>query len=110
MEESFIRSRRRALGLSVPEIAESVGVSETAVWRWDRGKSHPRISHYSAIADALKVSSEELRKQLDGVETENVRHDSIAQCLDEARHKLSELTGLNVEDIELHLKIVSKNP
>lgn len=48
-----IAKARKAQGITRAELATAVGVSRTAVYRWESGASlvHPR--HHVALADAL---------------------------------------------------------
>ena len=41
MESSELTRRRTALGLSRPQLAREVGVSEATVWRWEVEKRTP---------------------------------------------------------------------
>jgi transcriptional regulator with XRE-family HTH domain len=38
MNAEELVKRRNALGLSAPALAREVGVSESTVWRWEKGK------------------------------------------------------------------------
>lgn len=107
MEDSFIRIRRKELNIGVPEIAEAVGVSETAVWRWDSGQSHPRANKLSALANCLQVTKEELEDRLVANREQRVQADNTAAILDRARARIAEINGLDPEQLVLELKIVS---
>lgn len=50
---------REAAGLSLREVAEAVGVSHTALWRWEAGQRAPR----GAAASAWALFLGELEKQ-----------------------------------------------
>lgn len=36
------RAIRQAAGLSMSEVAEALGVTESTIWRWEQGKHRPR--------------------------------------------------------------------
>ncbi|MGL5827513.1 MAG: helix-turn-helix transcriptional regulator [Nocardioides sp.] len=53
--------RRRLLGFSQEKLAEHLEVERSTVTRWETGKSEPRPWLLPKLADALEVTSEELR-------------------------------------------------
>lgn len=55
-----IASRRKRLGLSQNELAKLLGVDQTAVHNWERGKAMPNAKRLPAIAKILKCSVDEL--------------------------------------------------
>ncbi|MFI5908770.1 helix-turn-helix transcriptional regulator [Dactylosporangium sp. NPDC051541] len=52
--------RRKAVGLSQERLAEIVGVDRSTVVRWERADTTPQPWHRPRLADALKVSIDEL--------------------------------------------------
>lgn len=56
----IIRSKRLALGLTQEQIADKLGVSGTAVSKWERGAAAPDISLLPAIARLLQTDLNEL--------------------------------------------------
>ena len=56
----YIRERRRALGLTQREFAETLYVTESAVSKWERGLSYPDITLLLDICAALDVTEHEL--------------------------------------------------
>ena len=56
----YIRDRRRALGLTQREFAETLYVTESAVSKWERGLSYPDITLLLDICAALDVTEHEL--------------------------------------------------
>lgn len=107
MEDTFIRIRRKELDLGVPDIAEALGVSETAVWRWDSGQSRPRPNKLDALARCLRVTKEELEDRLAANREQRVQADSTAAILERARARIAEINGLDPEKLVLELRIVS---
>ena len=55
-----IASRRKQLGLSQNDLARQLGVDQTAVHTWERGKAMPNAKRLPAIAKILKCSVDEL--------------------------------------------------
>jgi transcriptional regulator with XRE-family HTH domain len=50
------RARRLAAALSLQEVADAVGCSAVAVWRWEKGTRAPRgpaAARYADLLDAL---------------------------------------------------------
>ncbi len=41
LNDKQIRELRMAMGLSVPEFADLLGVSAAAVYKWEKGTRHP---------------------------------------------------------------------
>lgn len=55
-----IRKARENCGCSQERLAEYVGVSRTAVSRWENGDSEPKLRHLVGIAELFSVSSDAL--------------------------------------------------
>jgi transcriptional regulator with XRE-family HTH domain len=55
-----LAARRRELGLSQSRFAELVGVSQSAVTDWERGKSRPRLGMISKIIAVLEMQPQKL--------------------------------------------------
>ena len=55
-----IASRRKQLGLSQNDLAKLLGVDQTAVHSWERGKAMPAAKRLPAIAKVLNCSVDEL--------------------------------------------------
>lgn len=53
-----LRARRRALGLSIAEAAQRVGVDEGTFGRWDRGVREPLGRHLGVLARFLGATPE----------------------------------------------------
>lgn len=60
LNTSLIKSSMRRLGLSGKALADTCTVSKEAVSNWLNGESVPRPSKLAALAEALKLSVEEL--------------------------------------------------
>lgn len=57
-QRSQVNPGSRAYTLAA--IATRLGVTESAVWRWERGLAKPRKSHARALARELGVSVDQL--------------------------------------------------
>ena len=55
-----IRKARENCGCSQERLAEYVGVSRTAVSRWESGDSEPKLQHLVGIAELFRVSCDSL--------------------------------------------------
>lgn len=56
----FIATRRKARGLSMQQLADSVGVSKSVVSDWEHGRMAPKADKLEPLAAALEVSLEDL--------------------------------------------------
>ena len=57
---SRIRQARDRAGLTQEQLAERIGVSRTAIARYESGEIEPKLHNLAAIALALGVSCDEL--------------------------------------------------
>lgn len=55
-----IRLARESVGLTQEKLAETIGVSRTAISRWESGEIDPTIEHLIDLAQALNVSADYL--------------------------------------------------
>lgn len=71
--------KREAMGYTQESFASEVGVEVSAVGRWERGSQNPQPWQRRKIADALKVSIEELATLLGGKKSENDTRGAITE-------------------------------
>jgi len=64
-----IASRRKKLGLSQNDLAKMLGVDQTAVHNWERGKAMPTAKRLPAIAKILECTVDELLQDDDQLDT-----------------------------------------
>ena len=57
---SRIRQARDRAGLTQEQLAERIGVSRTAIARYESGEIEPKLHNLAAIAETLNVSTDEL--------------------------------------------------
>ena len=74
---SYIAGKRRALNLTQEQLAETLGVSNKTISKWETGKSMPDYSVIQKLCEALHVTLAEL---MDG---EDAAQDSIRGYDDE---------------------------
>lgn len=60
MSKNLIRKVREALGLTIVELAEKIGVHYTTVSEWELGKTVPRAAKKNALSKVLGRSIEDL--------------------------------------------------
>ena len=53
---TYIRSRRKNIGLTQKELAEKVGVSMNTVARWERGETEPSFSDFLRVCVVLGIN------------------------------------------------------
>jgi transcriptional regulator with XRE-family HTH domain len=57
---SFIADRRKEAGLTQKQLADTIGVSDKAISRWETGKGMPDTSIMSDLCEALNINVNEL--------------------------------------------------
>ena len=53
---TYIRSRRKNIGLTQKELAEKVYVSANTVARWERGETEPSFSDFLRVCEVLGIN------------------------------------------------------
>ncbi len=64
----FIASRRQAMRLTQEELAGRVGVSKSAIAKWETGGGLPERDNLRRLSQCLNVSVEDLYRIIDGAE------------------------------------------
>lgn len=62
------KSRRLSLGITVKELADQIGCSTQAVYRWERGERKPSLTRFVVIAHYLRIPIASLVEQAGGDE------------------------------------------
>jgi transcriptional regulator with XRE-family HTH domain len=62
-----LRSLRARLGLSAPQLARLLGVSEQSVYNWETKKATPRKEQLNAIIAMRGIGKREAHARLDAV-------------------------------------------
>lgn len=58
---AILRDVRTTAGVSVVDLAKSLGVSRNTVTNWERGTSEPTVSQFDAICESLSAANPRLR-------------------------------------------------
>ena len=66
-----IKEARKAVGLTQTELAERIGVSQSAVAQWETGITHPSYATLRPLANALGVRVDDLVEEEDDETTED---------------------------------------
>ncbi|MGI5341432.1 helix-turn-helix domain-containing protein [Streptomyces sp. CA-181903] len=59
------RARRIKLGLTVPQLADRMGVDSARVYRWENGERLPSLTSFVGLAHALRIPFESLLRYAD---------------------------------------------
>ena len=60
----FIAERRKEQNLTQMQLAESLGITDRAVSKWENGTSDPSTSNLLALAKLYGVSAEEILSKI----------------------------------------------
>ena len=78
-----IRAARKSAGFTQEALAEAVGVSRTAVAKWENGECLPDIENLITLTEVLSVSADYLLDvRSDGKKTLPVMTDAAASALE----------------------------
>jgi transcriptional regulator with XRE-family HTH domain len=89
---------RREAGLTLADVAATLGVSKPTVWAWEKGKARPLPERLAAIAEALGVAPEALVPapgpvgEIDAV---------IAEC----RQRIAEACGTDPQAVRIMIEL-----
>jgi transcriptional regulator with XRE-family HTH domain len=104
----FITARRREIGLTLGDVAASLGVSPITVSNWSNGDTKPKPQNLVALAELLEVPPDELadmagvtlKSAADGV---NLLPADLIETADEAERPLTEETDVSEPIAEIRL-------
>jgi transcriptional regulator with XRE-family HTH domain len=88
---------RREAGLTLADVAATLGVSKPTVWAWEKGKARPLPERLDAIAAALGVESEVLAAAPAAREIEGL----IADC----RARIAEACGTSPQAVRIMIEL-----
>lgn len=77
---------RREAGLTLADVAASLGVSKPTVWAWEKGKARPLPERLGAIAAALGVAPDALAPSPGGTS-------EIGALIEQCRTRIAEACG-----------------
>ena len=81
---SFIATRRKHLGLTQEELADKIGVSKSAIAKWETDGGLPDRDNLKRLSEAINVSVDDLHRIINSSETDgkdmrvNITPDVIA--------------------------------
>ena len=120
--KNYLANRRKELGLTMKEVADSIGVSEATVSRWESGAianmRRDRIAKYASILDVSPtfiMTGETEEEEPNAVDKENnpiVLDDEALELLEELKERPEMRTLFSVsrkatkEDILKAVKII----
>jgi transcriptional regulator with XRE-family HTH domain len=92
-----INRLRREAGLTLADVAATLGVSKPTVWAWEKGKARPLPERIEAIAAALGVGPEVLATVAAPREVDAV----IAEC----RSRIAEACGTDPQAVRIMIEL-----
>jgi transcriptional regulator with XRE-family HTH domain len=93
-----INRLRREAGLTLADVAASLGVSKPTVWAWEKGKARPLPERMGAIALALGAGPEDLTEAV-GLETD------IAALVDDCRTRIADACGTSPAAVRIMIEL-----
>lgn len=93
-----INRLRREAGLTLADIAATLGVSKPTVWAWEKGKARPLPERIDAIAAALGVAPEALAASPPAQREINA---VIAEC----RARIAEACGTDPQAVRIMIEL-----
>ena len=93
-----INRLRREAGLTLADIAASLGVSKPTVWAWEKGKARPLPERMAAIAEALGATPDDLTEAV-GLETD------IAALVDDCRTRIADACGTSPASVRIMIEL-----
>lgn len=90
---------RREAGLTLAEVAATLGVSKPTVWAWEKGKARPLPERLDAIAAALGVAPETLAASDTG--PSGPLDSVIADC----RARIAEASGTDPQAVRIMIEL-----
>ena len=104
MRVEKFRVARAERNLGISQLAQLLGVSTTAVSKWQSGKSKPKPEMLVRIADVLDVDPSYLDETF-GADPRDTQARVVGDVLAEARQELSRIMGMPESKIRLELTI-----
>lgn len=89
---------RREAGLTLADVAATLGVSKPTVWAWEKGKAKPLPERLDAIAAALGVTPDLLAP---GTSAHGELDSVIAEC----RQRIAEASGVDPQAVRIMIEL-----
>jgi transcriptional regulator with XRE-family HTH domain len=93
-----INRLRREAGLTLAEIATTLGVSKPTVWAWEKGKARPLPERLDAIAAALGVAPDLLAPGPEATV-------EVAALVAECRQRIAEACGTDTRAVRIMIEL-----
>lgn len=87
---------RRERGMTLAQVANSLGVSKPTVWAWEKGKARPLPERIEAIAQVLGVGVSELQEDIQG---------GGAAIIEECRIRIAEASGADPRHVRIMIEV-----
>lgn len=119
-----LRRYREQSGMSRSELAERTGLSRPTIWAWESGKTQPRQSNLSALANALGIPEIELigaavstlpRSEIEGLAVAGWQSGEIPEGLANpqrlkimiyaARLSIAALAGISAQNVKISIEL-----
>jgi transcriptional regulator with XRE-family HTH domain len=94
---------RKARGLTLASIAQTLGVSKPTVWAWEQGKAKPVENRLEALAEILGVTREELTP-----DSGSLRFDdslALTQIIARSRLAIAQAVGIKPERVKISVEL-----
>lgn len=107
----WLRQQRDALGLSQPDIARAVGITQQGVSKWEKDNTTPGLIQADSLARVLNVSIDEIVRQiresmLAGVPADELQADNPVEVMAaEVASLRSEVEKLRSERAKLRTQL-----
>lgn len=88
---------RRERGLTLAQVATTLGVSKPTVWAWEKGKARPLPERIAAIAQVLGVSEADLNAE--SPDTEG------AALIEECRTRIAAQFGADPKSVRIMIEV-----
>jgi transcriptional regulator with XRE-family HTH domain len=93
-----LNTLRRAAGLTLADVAATLGVSKPTVWAWEKGKAKPLPERLGAIAEALGVDPEALAPATGAT-------GEAAQVIAECRQRIAQACGTEPQQVRIMIEL-----
>lgn len=89
---------RREAGLTLGDVAATLGVSKPTVWAWEKGKARPLPERLGAIAAALGVAPESLAESA-------ALGSDIGALVEDCRQRIAQACGTQPRSVRIVIEL-----
>lgn len=94
---------RKASGLTLAAIADSLGVSKPTVWAWEQGKARPVEGRLEALAEALGVTRSELTPDRESLHFDDSAE--VAPIVARSRVAIAAALGVKPDRVKISIEL-----